>query len=208
MSKKIPYKILLILLIVLLALEGSVVILNDFFFEKVAAREIAARQMPKETANAVKHAYAASLLYSGFRTIFLSKNAAKSATIFFGKVNEVAEIVFKTNPDSTLEMMKDLENNLIGIVAAEWLEENHNDNRIGFIGDLAEKKILILSYEDVVLPDEEKRQARISADYFMAVKWFEENRGEIEKLSQLETHSTHGVTPSSRRGPSRYNFLT
>ncbi len=189
MSKKTTYKILLILLIALLALEGSVVILNDFFFEKVAAREIAARQLPKETANAVKHAYAASLLYSGFRTIFLSKNAAKNATIFFGKVNEVAEIVFKTNRDSTLEMMKDLENNLIGIVAAEWLEENHKDNRIGFIGDLAEKKILILSYEDVALEDTEKRKAKISADYFMAAKWFETNREEIEKLSQLKIAS-------------------
>lgn len=186
MSKKISYKILLMLLIALLALEGSVVLLNDFFFEKVAAREIAARQMPKETANAVKHAYAASLLYSGLRTIFFSKNAAKNVTIFCGKANEVAEIVFKTNRDSTLEMMKDLENNLIGIVAAEWLEKNPKKNRIKFIGDLAEKKILILSYEDVVLPDAEKRPARIAASYSEAAKWFEKNREEIEKLSQLK----------------------
>ena len=174
-------KTILITLLFLLALEVSAVVLNDFFFEKVAEREVAKRQMPKETANAVKHSYAASLVYSGFRQIYLSETAAKNATILLGKVNEIAEIIFKTNRDSTLEMMKDLENNLLGIVAAQWLEEHPSNDRIRFVGDLAERKILILSGEDVVLPDEEKSLAKVSTDYFLAVKWFEENQGEIEK---------------------------
>ncbi len=170
-----------------MALEGSVVILNDYFFEKVAKQEVEKRQLPQETANAVKHAYAASLVYKRFRTIYLSKNLAKKITIFLGKTNEVAEIIFKTNRDSTLEMMKDLQNNLLGILALDWLESHQGTTLIEFIGELAEKNILVLKAEDVVLPENEKKSARISNDYSTAVRWFESqlNSGSINIESKI-----------------------
>lgn len=171
----------IIVLISLVTLEIAAVLSNDLYFEKVAAKEVRKRKMPSHTANAVKHAYAASLVYSGFRTVYFSENIAKNATIFFGKINEMAEVVFKPNQDSTLEMMKDLQNNLIGIHAAKWLEENEEQDRLDFIGSLAERKILILFREEIALPDEEKLKAKRSSSYREAEKWFEENRKEIEE---------------------------
>lgn len=163
--------------------EISAVLLNNLYFEKISAKEVARRSMTKDSANAVKHAYAASLIYSTFRTFFLSENISKNLTIFLGKSNEIAEIIFKSHQDSSLEMMKDLTNNLLGICAAKLIEEN-NDNpamqdRIGFIGNLAERNKLALSREDILLNDIEKDKARKSSSYFLASKWFAENEKKI-----------------------------
>lgn len=186
-SKKFKYIAVAILIFFVLA-EVSVVLSNDLFFEKVAKKEVAKRSMPVSTANAVKHAYAASLLYSAFRNIFFTENAAKNSTIFLGEVNEVVELFFKSKTDSTLEMMKDLENNLIGIYAAKWLEENPektaNLEKIGFIGQLAEEEILILSTKNILLSKEKKAELEKSPNFFVAKKWFEENKGAIERKAE------------------------
>ena len=171
------------ILLFLVALEISVVLANDLFFEKAAAKETKKRLMPASAANAVKHAYAASLLYSTFRNIYFSENSARNITIFFGKINEVAEMIFKPHPDSSLEMMKDLNNNVVGICAAKWIEENRQNplaqDRIGFIGFLAEQNKLILSREDVPLSEEEKNKSRKISSYSVAKKWFNENEEKI-----------------------------
>ncbi len=167
----------------LAAAEISVVLSNNLFFEKIATKEVLERSMPKSTANAVKHAYAASLIYSTFRTFFFTENAAKNITIFLGKTNEIAEVIFKPHQDSTLEMMKDLGNNLFGICAGKLIEESRNNlaknDRIDLIGDLAERKILFLSREDIVLDEVFKEESRKSSSYFVASKWLKENEEKI-----------------------------
>lgn len=188
-SKKLKYTALAIL-IFLIAIELSAILANDFFFEKVAKKEVQKRDLPEISANAIKHTYAASLVYSGLRSIYFSTDKAKNITIFLGKVNEVAERIFKFPKDSTLEMMKDLENNLIGICAARWLEENSDNpltqDRLDFIGILAEKKHLILSPEEIILPPEEKEPAAKSSNYSAAVKWFSENEPRFSCAEKLD----------------------
>jgi len=188
-SKKLKYSTLIIFIFLVFA-EISVALSNDLFFEKVALKEVEKRSMPRKTANAVKHAYAASLLYWAFRKVYFSEEMAKNSVIFLGKINEIAELIFKSKTDSTLEMMKDLENNLIGIYAAKWIEENSSDasklNRISIIGDLAQREILILAPESILLPEEEKISASKFHNFSAAQKWFEENKSEIEKkISEL-----------------------
>lgn len=186
--KKLKYSALAIV-IFLITLELSAVLANDFFFEKVAKEEVQKRSLPKVSANAIKHTYAASLVYSGLRNIYFSSDKAKNITIFLGKVNELAELAFKSPKDSTLEMMKDLENNLIGICAARWLEENSDNpltqDRLDFIGILAEKKYLIISPEEIILLPEEKELAEKSSNYSAAVKWFSENEPKLSCAERL-----------------------
>jgi hypothetical protein len=185
-SKKVKIYSIVILLF-LVVLEIAAVASNDLFFEKVSAQEVAKRNMPANSANAVKHAYAASLVYSGFRKIFFSEKLAKEATIFLGKVNEIAEVIFKPNQDSSLEMMKDLQNNLAGIYAAKFLEtDGKNLNRMNFIGDLAEKKILVLSRDDMNLEQEKKSEMRKTFKYKLARNWFDENLSELEKDIEMK----------------------
>ncbi len=187
--KKLKYSALAIV-IFLITLELSAILANDFFFEKVAKEEVQKRSLPKVSANAIKHTYAASLVYSGLRNIYFSSDKAKNITIFLGKINELAELAFKSPKDSTLEMMKDLENNLIGICAARWLEENSdnplNHDRLDFIGILAEKKHLIISPEEIFLQPEEKEQAKKSSNYSAAVKWFSENEPKLSCAERLD----------------------
>ncbi len=178
-------KILAVILIFfLIGAEILAVMANNFFFEKVSATEVKKRSMPAITSNSVKHAYASSLLYSGLRKLYFSKDSAKNITIFLGKLNEIAEVIFKPNQDSSLEMMKDLTNNVLGICAANWIEENSGNplslSRLEFIGFLAESKILILLHEDLpLISDEEKAAAKKSFEYSLAKKWFNENEEKI-----------------------------
>ncbi|MDX2082364.1 MAG: hypothetical protein SFV53_00020 [Rickettsiales bacterium] len=181
-SKKIK-SVIVIILLAIIAIEISTVLANNLFFEKVALKEAEKRSMPKETSNAIKHAYAASLIYSTLRSLFLSENIAKNITIFLGKANEIAEIIFKPNQDSTLEMIKDLNNNLLGVCAGKWIEENSENpamqERLAFIGNLAQRKKLFLWRSDVVLSEKQKNELGKSPSYFTAAKFFEENADKI-----------------------------
>lgn len=181
-AKKLGKSILILLVsIVLLAMAST--ISNKFFFNKIAEREAERRSLPQESANSIKHAYAASLVYSTARFFFLSENAAKNFTISLGKFNEILEAILKLPKDSTLEMMKDLGNNLAGICAAKLIEENPQNpamqDRIGLIGNMAENNELILTHEDVELDPAEKQKARESSNYEEAAQWFEHNKDKI-----------------------------
>ncbi len=164
---------------ILISAETIVVLCNNFYFEKVSIAEAEKRSIPRSGANAIKHAYAASLIYSTFRTFFFSQNSAENLTIILGKSNEIAEIIFKSHQDSSLEMLKDLNNNLLGICAGKWIETNRDNpamqDRIGFIGNLAQRNKLILSPEDIILDEEAKEAARTSFSYVLANKLFAEN---------------------------------
>ena len=179
MFRKKLKNIFLFILLFLVAAEITAVISNNLYFEKVANKEVARRSMSKSSGNAVKHAYAASLIYSTLRTFFFTEDAAKNITVFLGKSNEIAEVIFKPHQDSTLEMIKDMQNNLLGICVAQWMEENKEnpatEDRISLMGNFAERKKLILSRDDVVLDDATRETFRKSFSYSLAAKWMEEN---------------------------------
>lgn len=182
MFGKLKITLVAICFILILA-EVSVVLCNNLYFEKVAVAETTKRSMPKSSANAIKHAYAASLIYSAFRAFFFTQKSAQNLTILLGKSNEIAETIFKPHQDSSLEMLKDLNNNLLGICAGKWIEENRDNpamqDRIGFIGNLAERNKIILSREDIFLDAAQKEIARKSFSYALASKLFEENFDQI-----------------------------
>ncbi len=180
-------KYIIIILSLILVLEISLVTLDKKFFEKASQEEATRQGLTKDDANAIKHAYAASLVYSGLRFIFLGDESARDITIYFGKLNEIAEIIFKTNRDSTLEMMKDLKNNLVGINAAITIKKINLEDRLGFIGKLAKNNVLVLSQDDLQIADNDKNSMRKTHNYKMAEAWFNENyeRMEIEITNQI-----------------------
>ena len=172
-------KILCIFVIFIAALELITISINDSFFKKVSNEEALKRGLDKSVGNSIKHAYAASLVYSALRTIYFSENFAENTVIFLGKSNEIAEIIFRPQRDSTLEMMKDLGNNLIGIEAAKWLEQNKME-RLSLIGKLAEENILFVNQKDVFLDGEIVKKP----DFFIAEKWAKENKEKIQKRTE------------------------
>lgn len=62
-----------------------------------------------------------------------------------GMVNEFAELYVKRGkPDTTLEIMKDLQNNMVGIGVAKWLENNPAEARVTLFVVLGQQGILAL----------------------------------------------------------------
>jgi hypothetical protein len=189
-GKKI--KIILIIFLIFFSAVGiSAFLSNELYFQKIASAEAKKRKMDKKAANAIKHAYAASLSYSVLRRFYFSENAAENIVVFLGKANEISEIFFKSKKDSTLEMMKDLNNNLVGIYAAKWLEKNKNQyknqfpgGQLNLIGDLAENKILMLLRSEIILSETQKPAVQSPPSYFLAVDWFEENKIKIASRTQ------------------------
>lgn len=181
-AKKI-INVFLIIFIVFAALELGAVISNKWYFEKISLEEVKKRGLENDAANAVKHAYAASLVHGVFRNLWFGKRLSRGATIFLGEANEVAELLFRPTKDSTLEIMKDMHNNMVGIYVSEWLETNKEKvgsrDRMTVIGDLMENKILLLSGEEILLSDQERSIARRTSDFSMARKWFLLNKNNI-----------------------------
>jgi hypothetical protein len=180
--KKILNTVLSILAI-FIVLEFAAVLSNKWYFEKISVVEVRKRELNLDAANAVKHAYAASLVHGFFRNIWMGKRVSRGVTIFFGELNEVAEVFFRPTKDSTLEMMKDMHNNIVGIYVSEWLETNEDKvkgrDRMTVIGDLAQNQILLLSGEDILLSDQEKAIDRRTTDFWVARNWFLLNKNDI-----------------------------
>ncbi len=181
-SRKIR-KTLICIILVIIAIELVAVLSNNFFFEKVSAKEAAMRSLTAVSGNAIKHAYASSIVYSRLRDIFVSESIAEEITIALGKANEIAEIIFKPQQDTTLEMLKDLQNNLLGICAAKLIEENPDNpaiqDRISLIGNLAQNDRLILTRDNVILSKELKEKISGTRSYETAVELFYQNRDKI-----------------------------
>lgn len=181
-SKKFK-KIAVITVAIILIAELIAVLANNLFFEKVATQEAIDRSLPSVSGNAIKHAYASSLVYSSLRTFFINEFFAEEITITLGKVNEIAETIFKSQQDSTLEMVKDLQNNVLGICAAKLIEENPNNpaiqDRIGLIGNLAQNNKLILTRDNVLLDKTIKEKISGTHSYSNASELFDQSREKI-----------------------------
>ncbi|MBL0318298.1 MAG: hypothetical protein IPP74_03195 [Alphaproteobacteria bacterium] len=139
----------------LMALVTVTAYCGNLWFESQAKAETVRKNLAHAAINSIKHAYAASQLYTLFRTLHVTDSSSQSVVVFLGKMNECAELVL--NPlrrrDSTDEIKKDLHNNIVGVQSARWLElhgkESHSSMRLQTLGTLAKGNILLLSPTDV-----------------------------------------------------------
>jgi hypothetical protein len=136
-------------------------------------------------ANALKHAEAAAALYSTLRFVGVHAQASERIVVGLGIVNEHAELYVKLgSKDSTLEMMRDLHSNMVGISAARWRESDSmsdHRSRSEQLVALVRACVLLRSEDDVSLPPEEKLRAKQSADLDWAISWFERSSVAIER---------------------------
>jgi hypothetical protein len=136
-------------------------------------------------ANSLKHAEAAAALYSALRFVGVRAQASEQVVVGLGVVNEYAELYVKRGrKDSTLEMMRDLHGNMVGISVARWRESgsmSDHRSRSGQLVALVRAGVLLRSEDDVSLSPETKRRAKQSADLDWAISWFERNRAAIEQ---------------------------
>ena len=135
-------------------------------------------------ANALKHAEAAAALYSTLRCVGVPAQASQQVVVGFGIINEYVELYVKRGrKDTTLEMMRDLHSNMVGISVARWRESGETwDRRIRSeqLVALVRAGVLLRSEDDVSLSPEEMPRAKQSADLDWAISWFERSKVEIE----------------------------
>ena len=136
-------------------------------------------------ANALKHAGAAATLYSALRFVGLGDRASERVAVRLGIINEHVETYVKRGrKDSTLEMMRDLHNNMVGIAVAKWRDSpttSDRRSRTAQLVALAKAGVLLRSEDDISLSPEETPRARKSADLDWAISWFGQNQAAIEK---------------------------
>lgn len=136
-------------------------------------------------ANALKHAEAAASLYAALRFIGIPAERSERVIIGLGVFNEYAETYVKRgNKDTTLEMMRDLHSNMVGIGVAQWRESAQGPDRRGrseLLVALARAGVLLRSGDGIGLPPDEKRRALQSADLGWAKAWFDDNKAAIRK---------------------------
>src|SRR5262245_4166304 len=136
-------------------------------------------------ANALKHAEAAAALYSSLRFFGVHDQASEQIVVRLGIVNEYAELYVKRGSrDTTLEMMRDLQSNMVGITVARWRESaatlDHRSRSDQLVA-LVRSGVLLQSEDDVSLSPADKPRAKQSADLDWATSWFERNKAAIEQ---------------------------
>jgi len=146
-------------------------------------------------ANALKHADAAAALYSTLRLAGVSAPASERIVVGLGVVNEHVELYAKRGrKDSTLEMMRDLHSNMVGISVARWRERDSmsdHRNRSEQLVALARAGVLLRSEDEVSLSPQEWPRAKQSADLDWATNWFKRNRVAIEQQVMQALRDTH-----------------
>lgn len=129
--------------------------------------------------NGVKHVMAARTTYKALHFFYVPE--ADRWTLKLGEWNEWQEQYTKYNhPDSTLEMMKDGYNNVVGVALGQWELAGHYCKEEPTIF-LAKAKKILFTPEDVPVSAEEKQQLENSRDVKTAMAWVNKQRPEIEK---------------------------
>ena len=145
-------------------------------------------------ANALKHAEAAATLYSWLRFVGIREQASEQIVVRLGIVNEYVELYVKRGrKDTTLEMMRDLHSNMVGITVARWRESPAAPDyrsRSERLVALAKSGVLLRSEDDVGLSPEEKPRAKQSADLDWATSWLERNKVAIEQQAMQALQDT------------------
>ncbi|HZO44559.1 MAG TPA: hypothetical protein VFB68_01640 [Xanthobacteraceae bacterium] len=145
-------------------------------------------------ANALKHADAAATVYSVLRLVGVSAGAAENSAVKLGIINEQVEIYVKRgSKDSTIEMMRDFHNNMVGITVAKWrysLTASDRRSRSEQLVALARTGVLLRSRHDISLSPEEAHRAEQGADIDWAINWFRRNMAAIEKRTMQSLRET------------------
>lgn len=150
------------------------------WFEASARSIVRERSLDPQFGNAIKHALASSYLYSGLRSVGVPVSVSEAAVIKAGLFNEFAELYIKRGkPDTTAEIMKDLQNNMVGISLAKWLEGNGTAARDDMLVALGGRGLLVLSHDDIDLT--ETPDADGTVDYASAADWFAAKRTQIDR---------------------------
>ncbi|RWM87423.1 MAG: hypothetical protein EOR84_29475 [Mesorhizobium sp.] len=148
------------------------------WFEVSVRRIVTEQGLDGSYRNALKHASTSSYLYSGLRLLGLSEAIAEEMVVRCGMVNEFAELYVKRGkPDTTLEIMKDLQNNMVGIGVARWLENNSAETRVTLFVVLGQQGILALSQNTLGF----SVSGESAADYPGAKNWFMTRREQIDR---------------------------
>jgi hypothetical protein len=147
----------------------------DHWFEETAVKEARAMKLAPETANSIKHAYAAHLVYTFFRDVGIGSETSELLTLRLGVVNELYEKMHRhpSQRDTVQELMKDFHNNIAGIEAAKWLETQPKSflttNRLRTISFLAENNILANQVEKIKVPAKaEQIRDEIDRAYYLS----------------------------------------
>lgn len=139
-----------------------------------------------QRANAIKHAYAAAQVYHAFTRVGFSDVHAQQGTVLLGYVNEYLERLMPTNnPDSTLEMMKDMHNNMAGVFAARWLEKHQTEadglSAHDIIMVLEQHHLLVTNAKTIALEGGDVLLAQGDPDVLGATDWFERQMQHIDE---------------------------
>ena len=162
------------------------------WFEASARSIVRARSLDPEFGNALKHALASSYLYSGLRLMNVPASISEDAIVRVGMLNEFAEFYVKRgSADTTSEIMKDLQNNMVGVSLAKWLEGNARPARDEMLVALGELGLLVLSGEELDTAEESYTDA--PADYEFAADWFVARRGEIDREVRMALDRLHAA---------------
>jgi hypothetical protein len=136
-------------------------------------------------ANTLKHAEASATLYSTLRLVGIGAQASEQIVVRLGIINEYAEMYVKLGrKDTTLEMMRDLHSNMVGIAVAKWRDDvvaPDRGSRSEQLVALAKAGVLLRSQDGTGLPSDEMQRAKQSADLDWALHWFNQNKIAIEK---------------------------
>lgn len=176
----------------------GVVALSAFYrwFDAAAERMTEKAALQASMANGIKHAYAAGEMYALMRAVGFGAATSETIVMGLGELNEYAERLMKRPPDTTEEVAKDLHNNYVGIVAAQWfeLQESAHGTRGEVIVKLAKARVIAdspaaLAVESAHPASEPTR----GPDVARATAWFEDNSAVIARKvdSALTTLSSH-----------------
>jgi len=155
------------------------------WFEHQSRATASRHALDARYANALKHAEAAATLYSTLRFFGVQAQASEQIVVGLGTVNEYVEMYVKRgSKDTTLEMMRDLHSNMVGISVARWRDSaasaGHRSRSEQLVA-LANAGVLLRSEDDVSLSPDERGRAKQSADLDWAISWFDRNKVTIEK---------------------------
>jgi hypothetical protein len=131
-------------IIMLLLLTTPLALLSSYYvtYEQMARELVFKHGIYYETANSIKHAYAASQLFDLCHVV-MNADSAEAIVVTLGKFNERLEQVVRRPKDSMAESAKDLWNNQVGITAARWRNAQRSDmSRLELMIQLAELNAL------------------------------------------------------------------
>ena len=185
--RRLMYKILLVMLLLATPLIGYF-----WHYHALSVRLMEQKNIDGEKANTIKHAYAAAQLFHALSAIIPDDDAQKMV-LWLGRMNEHAEQRFHAYPknllsdfkaDTTIEIIKDLQNNIAGITAARWQAQHMPKDfpTLDMIVRLADTDAVVVWANRLAIPQKELDAHANNVAF--AHGWVEERNEEIVANTQ------------------------